>query len=123
MGIAALVLMPERECATCTRQEEWGCNARKIKAHPDEGEEERDCWVNPALFGTRIDGEEVFVCPRRPILDNHSLWERILTYHRYLEKGFLPGAGGVQDQAAVGLQVLNIVGEALTRARAERDKE
>jgi len=115
--------MPERECSTCTRQAEWGCNARKIKDHPGEDEEERDCWVAPALIGTKIDGEEVFVCPRRPILDNYPFWEQILTYNRYLDKGFLPDSGGVQDQSAAGLKALSIVGEALSKARAERDKE
>lgn len=122
MGIAALVLMPDRDCATCTRQEEWGCNARKIKDAPGEDEEERDCWVSPALIGTIIEGKEVFVCPRRPILDNYPFWERLITFHRAFEKGFLPDPGGIQNQSAAGLKALDLVASALVRAREEQNK-
>lgn len=121
--MAALVLMPERECFGCKRQDEWGCHARKIKDQPGEDEEERDCWINPALIGTKLDGEEIFVCPRRPILDNTPFWEHILTLHRGFESGFLPDPGGIQDQSAAGLKALGILKAALTKARADANSK
>lgn len=103
----------------CKRQVEWGCNARKVKPYPEEGETEVDCWEAPAMMPLVIDGEERYVCPRRTLLDEPEFWNRLLLYHRAFDKGILPNEGALQDQSNAGMVALGILSSAIAQAHEE----
>ena len=54
--------MPERQCHKCTRQVEWGCEA---KAYTDRDGVEQ--WARAAYMPLRFMGEETYACPRQPL--------------------------------------------------------
>jgi hypothetical protein len=113
--------MPERQCATCLHQDEWGCYAE------DTGQADQDgipIWLRPAQVPMMLDGEEVYRCPRRPLKDDPAYWGRLLTHYGNFEKGLLPDAGGVVDQSNKAMSLFGIMADVTaecSREKAERE--
>lgn len=94
----AIRLMPERQCAGCTSQDEWGCFARRVKPDAD-GEDPQDSWFQPAYMPITLDGEDTFACPRQPIRENPRYWSQLLKLYSFYKNGYLPQAGAIIDQS------------------------
>ena len=115
--MVALMLLAERDCAVCNRQAEWGCHARQ---NAD------GSWQNQAALPLRIDHEEVFRCPRRPIKDDPAFWTRLLFYYGMFKKGHLPDPGAVSEQSARAMQLFALVDDAVALCQQElaaRDRQ
>ena len=110
--MVALVLLQDRDCAVCTRQAEWGCNARP----GDQG----GAWLDRAVLPIRIDGEEVWRCPRRPIKDDPGYWRRLLFFYGMYRKGHLPDPGAVSEQSNKAMQLFAIVDDVVAGCAAEQ---
>jgi hypothetical protein len=111
--VVALVLLQDRDCAVCTRQAEWGCNARQDAG--DQG----GAWLDRAVLPIRIDGEEVWRCPRRPIKDDPGYWRRLLFFYGMYRKGHLPDPGAVSEQSNKAMQLFAIVDDVVAACAAE----
>jgi hypothetical protein len=119
-GIVAVLLLPERNCAGCTRQKEWGCDARQIV---DEHGEEK--WIDAAPIPLQIDGEEVRRCPRRPLKDDPRYWNRLLFFYGLYKQGHLPDPGAVTEQSHKAMELFQIIGDVAddcAREKAERER-
>ncbi|MCA1775267.1 MAG: hypothetical protein LC676_06560 [Loktanella sp.] len=114
--------MPERDCATCTRQKEWGCFAEyidRVDEHGDpvldqEGNPVRDL-VNGADLPLTIDGEDTWACPRQTIRENPRTWGRLLMFYGMFTRGHLPDAGAVVDQSAPLMEAIRVIDDANKR--------
>lgn len=115
-------MMPERNCSTCTKQEEWGCSAKKVR-ETKENEDPRDSWTNPAHLPLRFDEEEYYGCPRRSIFESSSYWEVLMTYYSAYKVGALPDAGGVVDQCYATMQALQLIEGAVEECKAEKSNQ
>jgi hypothetical protein len=108
-------MMPERQCANCTRQAEWGCDAFKYEVTKDTkgGWKERDgryyAWHKPALYPLDIDGEQTYACPRRDLKREPLAWSRLLFYFDHYQKGFLPQSGAVVDQTNKSMELFRVL--------------
>lgn len=69
----------------------------------------------------RIDNEEWFQCPRRPLKDEPALWDEFLALYSFYKRGYLPEDGGVVDQPHKLLVMLSVFESAVTEA--ERSKQ
>lgn len=67
-----------------------------------------------------IDGETVFRCPRRPILENPRLWNEIFFLYSSYKQGFLPEAGGLNDQPSRLMEYLRHVDMMVSECEEER---
>lgn len=103
--------MPDRQCAGCVRQVEWGCFAYQ-KRKPEEGEDPADSWDSPAYLPVTLDGEEVYHCPRQYIRENMEEWAKLLMYYAYYKAGFLPQSGSVIDQSNKLMEIFRIIDKA-----------
>lgn len=74
-------LMPERNCAKCTKQnkKEWGCD--------------KDAPI-PYL----LDGEELRRCPLRPTLDDPEFYGHVFWSYNRTQQGFLLEEGSYLSQ-------------------------
>lgn len=103
--------MPERNCKGCTRQEEWGCEAKRWRT-PAEGERDTEAnWVKPSALPTTIQGEEVYFCPRQPLREDPRTWGRLLMFYQMFKSGHLPDAGSIVDQSNVMIETLRLMEE------------
>jgi hypothetical protein len=109
--VVALVLLGERDCAVCNRQDEWGCHARRN----DDGS-----WERKAALPLRIDHEEVFRCPRRPIKDDPGYWRRLLFFYGMFKKGHLPDPGAVSEQSNKAMQLFALLDDAVADCNREK---
>ncbi len=106
--------MPERDCAKCKRQAEWGCNAKQA---------EGGTWTNKALIPLKIDEEDWWGCPRRPIKDDPALWSELMFHYGMFKKGFLPDDGSPSAQAYRGIQLLRALEVAFYDAQESKSQE
>ncbi|QXN72637.1 tail assembly chaperone [Rhodobacter phage RcZahn] len=104
----AIRLMPERSCAGCTKQEEWGCEAFKFR-EPEPHEDPRDAWHKPAYLPITLDGEDTYACPRQSLHRQPDEWSRLLMYYGFYQKGHLPQTGSIIDQSNCLLQAFRIL--------------
>lgn len=111
--------MPDRQCAGCKRQDEWGCTAFRWRT-PAEGEDDGPSnWVRPAKMAIEVGKEETYACPRQTLKERPGEWSRLLMFYQLYLKGFLPDGGAVVDQSNVLMEAFRIIDE----ANAEADKE
>lgn len=114
--------MPERDCRTCKRKEEWGCEAKPYTVIDENGNEQVE-WLNPAHLPVTILGEESWACPRQSLRENPKEWSRLLMLYGFYQKGHLPDAGSVVDQSNSLLETFRIMDDAnalCDQAQAER---
>lgn len=69
---------------------------------------------------TLLGSEQVTRCPRRFIYDSPNEFYRLTAMWNDYQKGFLPEAGGTDDQQAQVMQALQIYDRAVTEARADQ---
>ena len=121
-------MMPERQCAGCTRQAEWGCDAFKYETTKETkgARKERDgkfyAWHKPALYPLDIAGEQTYACPRRELKRDPFGWSRLLFFFDHYQNGFLPQAGSVVDQSNKAMElfrVLKIANDDVDKAETE----
>jgi hypothetical protein len=110
--------MPERQCASCTRQKEWGCEAKLYVVHSDDGEpviwkdgKPLTKWHKPAHLPLTLNGEETWACPRQTLFEQPQEWNRLFMLYGLFKRGFLPEAGAVLDQSNKLLQAFRIMDE------------
>jgi len=107
--------MPERNCASCKKQTEWGCEAERYPSTEEDPAAMPDQngkwwgWKNPAHIPLTFDGEETYACPRQDVRRRGAEWGQILLYYGFYQKGHLPMAGGVTDQSAKAMEVFRIL--------------
>lgn len=104
----AIRLMPELSCSGCTKQTELGCHAFQFR-EPEEGEDPRDTWVNPAFMPITLDGEDTYACPRQTLYQNPGEWNELLKYYGFYTKGFLPETGSIIDQSNALIEAFQIL--------------
>jgi hypothetical protein len=121
MGVVATVLLDDRSCEGCTRQEEWGCFGKKLR-EPVEGEDPRAAWTNPAVVPLQIEGEDWYACPRQHIRENPEWWSRLTMYYAAYEKGFLPDAGAFNDQSMSGMLTLQLLDGMIQKAVGQKSR-
>jgi len=115
--------MPERNCATCTQQQRWGCTAIKWR-HPDKGKiDTPDNWIRPAALPVTILGETSYACPRQPLRENPQYWVKLFRFYGMFKQGFLPQAGAVQDQCSKAIDLFRIMDAAIQQCdRIEQEQ-
>lgn len=69
-----------------------------------------------------MDGEEIYRCPRRPILDQPEFIATVIGQYRTYMRGYLPDAGSLEDQGYRYTVLMGIVENAVTEAQAEIDR-
>jgi len=109
--VVALTLLQDRDCAVCTRQAEWGCDARQ---NPD------GTWSGRAALPIRIADEEVWRCPRRPVKDDPGYWRRLLFFYGMYKKGHLPDPGAVALQSNKAMQLFAILDDVVAECSAAK---
>lgn len=126
----AIRLLPERQCAGCAKQVEWGCHAVRHVVHDDLGRPVMGAdggqmmnWHQPARLPLSIDGEETYACPRQTLLRRPREWNRLLTFYGMFKRGFLPEAGAVIDQSNKLIEAFRIMDEANYECDAAQDAE
>ena len=100
----ALVLLPEWECSACTPEKKVyrGCDA-------------------PSRAKVEFNGEAIDRCPRRPLLDDPTLYDELFwLFHNY-KLGMLPEGGGLNSNPNKLVQMLRILHNAEAQATSERD--
>jgi hypothetical protein len=116
--------MPERQCAGCTRQAEWGCEAFKYETEKETkgARKDRDgryyAWHKPALYPLDVEGEQTWACPRQDLKREPRGWSRLLFFYDHYQNGFLPQAGAVVDQTNKAMELFRV----LVIANADVDK-
>ena len=100
--------MPERDCRDCKRQKEWGCRAFQYREYVV-GEDPRLSWVRPAATPLRIDDEEIYACPRSPLLEEPHYWSSVFKYYGFYKKGFLPQKGALEDQSNKAMELFRVL--------------
>jgi len=114
--------MPERKCESCTRQKEWGCEAKRWR-HPKPGEPDGpENWVKPAYLPVTLDGEETWACPRQHLRENPHYWAKILKLYGMYRKGFLPDKGAVVDQSNRAIEIFQILDDANAQCDQEESR-
>lgn len=107
----ASVLLPERDCATCKNQIEWGCDGPPqipvLFPSPDEPGE----------------AEQLERCPRRPYHDNPRWYHELFAAWGYVQKGLLPESGSWRDQPAKLPPLLEVIDAALAEGQKEHEKQ
>jgi hypothetical protein len=98
--------MKQRQCSSCTKQIEWGCEAELVTPATEETEA---VWFKPAHLPERVDGEESYACPRQPFKREPRYWERLLLYYGMYKQGFLPGSGAVMDQSNKAIEIFQVL--------------
>lgn len=73
-----------------SQKKEWGC----------EGD---------APIPFEFDHVETTTCPRRPVKDNRRWFSDIFTHVGHYRNGFLPVAGGIEDQPYKLMKLIEIV--------------
>lgn len=116
--------MPERQCADCKRQKEWGCTAVRWRTPEGEDPDGPHNWLNPSRLPTTVGTEEVYSCPRQTLHQRPRDWNRLLMFYGLYQKGFLPEDGAIVDQSNVLVHAFRIIDEANAEAdREERERE
>jgi len=122
--------MPERDCAGCTRQAHWGCEADKFLATKDTPGARPDMkgnwwlWRNPSKLPMTVDGEESYACPRQDIHRRPMAWHRMLLFYGMYKKGHLPQAGAVMDQSNKAIELFSVFDDINSEIdKALNDKE
>ena len=122
--MVALTLLQERDCAVCTRKADWGCDARLNPAALAPGEpldpSRPELWQDRAFMPIRIDDEEVWRCPRRPVKDDPVYWQRLLFYYGMFKKGHLPDPGAVSEQSNKAMQLFALLDDAVADCSREK---
>ena len=104
--------MPERNCAACKRQVEWGCTAKRLR-NPAPGEPDGpENWSNPSHLPVGVNGGESYACPRQVVKESPSEWSRLLLLYGMYLKGHLPERGAIIDQSNSLLESFRVLDEA-----------
>lgn len=104
--------MPERQCASCNRQDEFGCEAKRWR-QPDKDEGDGpENWVKPAYMAVSVGDDESYACPRQTIREQPRDWNRLLMFYGMYAKGHLPNSGAVVDQSNVLIEAFRILDDA-----------
>ena len=115
--------MPERTCVNCTKQDLWGCHAKKWKDHEPHEPDHPDNWVNPAQHPVHIMGETIYSCPRQHVYRNPQMWAWMLKFYGFYKKGFLPEQGGLVDQTNKAVEIFRLIDDANDQCdRAEQER-
>ena len=95
-------MFSNRDCVTCTEtnKRQWGCEGN-------------------AEMPIRIDDEEIWTCPRRPILDHPEFFAEVLGAYRDYQKGFLPEPGGTMSQPKRLMQCFKVIEHTVNECSAE----
>jgi hypothetical protein len=103
--VQALILLPERDCRTCTavQQKAWGCTAK-------------------ATMTLEIDGEVVERCPRRPLLDTPDFFSAAFWLYGNYDRGILPEGGTLKSNPHKLVQVFRVIQTAKDDALEERER-
>lgn len=109
--IAALRLLPNRNCATCVNQAEWGCEGVPYTVVLDDGEEEVR-WHNGSALPLGVLGEDIYCCPRQDLKQNPLVWAAILKFYGMYQKGHFPDPGSVTDQSNKAIELFRIIDDA-----------
>lgn len=88
----------------------FGCNARF----------EAGVWIDRAILPVKLDGEEQYQCPRRPVLDDPHYWSDLFAFWRGFKNGLLPDDGNIMAQSARGWKLLSLLDAYMSGAEAER---
>ena len=94
-------MFPERNCSRCTRQIEYGCNATV---------DEDGVWKDKAFLPIQLEeGEESWVCPRRPLKDEPEKWSSIMFFYGMYKKNILPDDGALVGQASKAMDIFSLL--------------
>ena len=110
--------MPERNCASCTKQAEWGCEAERFPSNEDDPEAIPDRkgkwwrWSKPAHMPILFDEDETYACPRQDVFRRGAEWGKMLLYYGFYQKGHLPQAGAIMDQSAKAMEIFRVLDDA-----------
>lgn len=116
--------MPERNCVGCTKQELWGCTAKRWKDHPPNEPDHPGNWVAPAQHPVTLMGETFYSCPRQHMRENPGYWGWMLKFYGLYKKGFLPSTGGILEQSNKAIEVFRVLDDANDQCdRAEAEKQ
>lgn len=102
----ATILLPERDCATCTgpQKKQWGCNGG-------------------ATLSLEFDGEVQDTCPRRPFFDNPQFYNDLFFLYTNYQRGILPEEGSLLSQPHRALVLLRKMEGAQAAAQDEQQKQ
>jgi len=114
------MLLPERKCDKCFRQDEWGCNAVDTGVDDEQG---LRIWENPAVIPLVLFDEETYRCPRRPLLDDQNGWANLMFYYNLFKEGHLPDSGSIADQSFKAMNLFALMDEIVTECRDKKQEE
>lgn len=104
----ALDLLPEFQCDTCTAHQKLS----------------RGCETD-APIPLELDGETLFRCPRRPLLENSSLYADLFWLYQSHKEGHLPESTnlGLLGQPNKLLQMFRVIDGAFADLREEKEEQ
>ena len=104
-------------CNSCVNQVEWGCDAEETDQDDPMGGK---VWLRGTQLPLTIDGEMVWRCPRRPILDDPAYWRKLLFHYGLFHDGHLPDQGAVSDQSFKAMSLFGIIDDVMAECERER---
>lgn len=102
-------------CSTCTAHQkiEWGCDAYQ---------DEKGEWQKKALIPERMDNEDVWVCPRRPVKDDPAFYSELMSLYALYKEGVLADEGSIMSQSTKYVNLMRLVHAAVNECYAEKNK-
>jgi hypothetical protein len=79
----------------------------------------RGCGVE-GMAASLLGKQRVSTCPRYFAFSEPYTLQKIARAHNMMEKGFLPEAGGSEDQSALLMEAVNIYASGIAEAREEQ---
>ena len=76
----------------------------------------------PVKWWTDVDGEARDRCPRRPIYENINWYNRLIAAFNAYKAGFLPHAGGMNNQAALFSDLMSVIDATVAQCDEARQK-
>ena len=99
--------MPERNCAGCKNQAQWGCEAVSYEVVLPGGAREVR-WHKASNGLAQLNGEDLFACPRQDIKNRPMVWHRMLLFYGMYKQGHLPDQGAVVDQSNFTMELFRL---------------
>lgn len=99
-------LFPNYDCVTCTGEQkiERGCTTDRVVP-----------WYN-------FENKKQMRCPRRPIFEDPTGFNKVIGAYNGYKAGFLPHTGGMNDQPAKFLKTMSVVESAQSKCEEEMNR-
>jgi hypothetical protein len=95
-----MVRYPEFDCSKCTDKQKVSRGCEQDAMFP---------------YWSDLDGNQHTRCPRRPIYENPDLFNSYISVYNLYKSGYLPHAGGMNDQHCNYPMLMQTIDNAVTK--------